>query len=150
MLWIGTVDVANGVNPQSLASLGGKVLRVTGDGAPAPGNPTITVNGVTAEPRIYTYCHRNVQGMAFRPSGGTFITGTTWGTWNGAFAIAQLVGEKLVVLTFNRDGSLKTQTNLFADEKTRLLVPVTGPDGAMYIATDVGGHGGEIWRVTPG
>lgn len=63
MLWIGTGDAAVGTNPQDVTSLGGKVLRVTRDGAAAPGNPTIA----GADARIYTYGHRNVQGIAFQP-----------------------------------------------------------------------------------
>ncbi len=61
MLWVGTGDAATGTNPQNPQSLGGKVLRVKRDGAPAPGNP-----GGAFLPQIYTYGHRNVQGIAFR------------------------------------------------------------------------------------
>ena len=212
LLYVATGDAAVGDNPQRLTSLGGKTLRVTRDGDAAPGNPTITVGGVTADRRIFTYGHRNVQGLTFRPSDGavfslehgpsyddeltrltaggnggwnpvpgynesvsmtdlarypdamrptwrsgapargssgtTFITGANWRGWNGAIAMAQLIGAKLVVLTLNVDGSIKTETNLFVDERTRLRVPVMGPDGALYIATDVGGGGGAIWRIT--
>jgi glucose/arabinose dehydrogenase len=31
----------------------------------------------------------------------------------------------------------------------RLRTAVQGPDGNLYITTDVGGGGGEIWRITP-
>lgn len=62
-LWIGTGDAAVGSTPQDLRSLGGKVLRVTRDGAAAPGNPTIA----NADPRIYSFGHRNVQGVTFQP-----------------------------------------------------------------------------------
>ncbi|MFA5882585.1 MAG: PQQ-dependent sugar dehydrogenase [Acidimicrobiia bacterium] len=64
-LWVGTGDAATGANPQSLASLGGKVLRVDTNGATAPGNAS------GGDPRVYTYGHRNVQGLAFRPGSGT-------------------------------------------------------------------------------
>lgn len=64
-LWIGTGDAAIGSVPQDPGSLGGKVLRVTTTGAPAPGNP-----GGAFDPRVYTYGHRNIQGIAFRPSDG--------------------------------------------------------------------------------
>jgi glucose/arabinose dehydrogenase len=64
-LWVGTGDAAVGTNPQNKQSLGGKVLRVDRNGAGAPGNP-----GGEFLPQIYTYGHRNVQGIAFRPSDG--------------------------------------------------------------------------------
>lgn len=64
-LWIGTGDALGGPNPQSPTSLGGKVLRVTTDGAGAPGNP-----GGSWDPRIHDIGHRNVQGLAFRPGDG--------------------------------------------------------------------------------
>jgi glucose/arabinose dehydrogenase len=63
-LFVGTGDAAQGTNPQNLDSLGGKVLRVDRDGVPIPGNPFISGAG---DDRIYTYGHRNVQGIAFRP-----------------------------------------------------------------------------------
>ena len=60
-LWIATGDVASGTVPQDLTSLGGKVLRVDAStGAGAPTNPF-------APSRVYTYGHRNVQGLALRP-----------------------------------------------------------------------------------
>ena len=55
----------DGTNPQDLASLGGKVLRVdpaTGQGL--PGNPFFGAGG---DPRIFSFGHRNVQGLALRP-----------------------------------------------------------------------------------
>ena len=60
-LWIATGDGRTGTVPQDLASLGGKVLRVDArTGEPARGNPI-------ASSRVYTYGHRNVQGLARRP-----------------------------------------------------------------------------------
>ena len=65
-LWVGTGDATIGTGPQNLASLGGKVLRVDKTtGGPAPGNPF-------PGSRVYTYGHRNVQGLALRPNGQMF------------------------------------------------------------------------------
>jgi glucose/arabinose dehydrogenase len=65
-LWIGTGDAAVGTNPMDPQSLGGKVLRIGSDGNPALGN----INIAPWDARIHTYGHRNVQGLAFRPSDG--------------------------------------------------------------------------------
>jgi glucose/arabinose dehydrogenase len=65
LLWIGTGDANIGTGPQDLNSLVGKVLRVNPDGSPASGNPFI---GQPGDDHIYTYGHRNVQGLAFKGS----------------------------------------------------------------------------------
>lgn len=57
-VWIGTGDAAESSNPQDVQSLGGKILRVTRDGEPAEGNIE------SGDPRIFSYGHRNVQGIA--------------------------------------------------------------------------------------
>jgi glucose/arabinose dehydrogenase len=64
-LYVTTGDNHNASLPQDLTRLGGKVLRVDRNGAAAAGNNTPS----GGDPRIYTYGHRNVQGIAFRPAG---------------------------------------------------------------------------------
>ena len=64
-LWVTTGDNHNATLPQDLKRLGGKVLRVNRDGSAAPGNNT----PAGGDPRIFTYGHRNVQGLTFRPAG---------------------------------------------------------------------------------
>ncbi len=59
-LWVGTGDSAQGDTSTNPKQLGGKVLRVTRDGAPVAGNM-----GGEFDPRIYSYGHRNIQGLAF-------------------------------------------------------------------------------------
>jgi glucose/arabinose dehydrogenase len=65
-LYVTTGDNHNAILPQSPTMLGGKVLRVTTSGAAAPGNAPPA--GFDA--RIFTYGHRNVQGITFRPGTG--------------------------------------------------------------------------------
>ena len=64
-LWATSGDNHNPTLPQDLKRLGGKVLRVNRDGTAAPGNNT----PAGGDPRIFTYGHRNVQGLTFRPAG---------------------------------------------------------------------------------
>ena len=52
---------------QQLNSGYGKVIRITKEGKPAPGNP---FSGNNERPEIYTYGHRNVQGLAIHPVSG--------------------------------------------------------------------------------
>lgn len=56
---------------QQLGDLAGKVLRLTREGRPAPGNPLAGRAG--ARPEIYSYGHRNPQGLALNPA-----TGALW------------------------------------------------------------------------
>lgn len=67
-LVVGTGDAAVGTNPRNLDSLGGKVLRLhRRTGAPMADNPYA---GATSARRfVWTYGHRNVQGLAQRDDG---------------------------------------------------------------------------------
>jgi glucose/arabinose dehydrogenase len=65
LLYITTGDNHSGSLPQDLARLGGKVVRVDRNGAAAPGN-----NPPGGDARIFTFGHRNPQGIAFRPVNG--------------------------------------------------------------------------------
>ena len=49
----------------------GKVLRITTDGEPVADNPYVGEIGIL--PEIYSYGHRNVQGLAIHP-----VTGDLW------------------------------------------------------------------------
>ncbi|WNV82274.1 PQQ-dependent sugar dehydrogenase [Umezawaea sp. Da 62-37] len=67
-LLVGTGDTANGTAAQNLDSLGGKVLRISLEtGAAQSDNPI-------AGSRVYTYGHRNVQGVAVNPKTGQVFT----------------------------------------------------------------------------
>jgi aldose sugar dehydrogenase len=53
---------------QDLSRGNGKVVRITVDGAAAPGNPFAATAG--AQPAIWSYGHRNPQGAALHPDSG--------------------------------------------------------------------------------
>ena len=65
LLYATTGDNRTGTVPQDLSVLGAKVLRFTRDGAAAAGNNTPAGGNA----RIFTFGHRNPQGLAFKPAG---------------------------------------------------------------------------------
>jgi glucose/arabinose dehydrogenase len=62
---------------QNLATHQGKILRLNVDGKPGAGNPL--VGKANAMPEIYSYGHRNVQGLALDPKSGRI-----WASEHGA------------------------------------------------------------------
>ncbi len=88
-LYVPTGDNHNAQLPQSGDSLGGKVLRIDRDGKAAPGNAEATPDGF--DPRIFTYGHRNVQGLAFHPETGQPIV-TEHGPWHSDEVNALVAG----------------------------------------------------------
>ncbi|MFD2111702.1 PQQ-dependent sugar dehydrogenase [Thiorhodococcus fuscus] len=62
---------------QNLGTDFGKLVRLTDEGQPFPGNPLAGKDGVRAE--IYTYGHRNIQGLARDPA-----SGRVWASEHGA------------------------------------------------------------------
>ena len=224
VLYIGTGDAARGPHPQDLKSGGGKVLRVssrTGLGfASNPWSDSIYL----MKRRVWTYGHRNVQGLArdsrtgriwsaehgsyrddevnalvkggnygwnpvrrrasdpaynetsnspmtdyaikgaqrgaawrsgsptIATSGAAFVSGSMWGTLDGALAVSALKGQQVRFLRFDpRTFALRGSSVPVELDGTygRLRAAASGPDGALYLTTSNGGGQDRILRVTP-
>lgn len=66
-LYAGTGDASERGRSQDVTSLGGKVLRMTAAGQPAPGNPL-------PGSLVWSFGHRNVQGLAWDSHGRLFAS----------------------------------------------------------------------------
>lgn len=69
-LWVTTGDAGDGALAADPSALPGSVLRVTVNGDPAPDNPDIP----GGDPRVFTYGHRNPQGLVWLPDGTPVAT----------------------------------------------------------------------------
>ncbi len=120
------------------SSLGGKVLRVTPDGAPAPDNPD------PSSP-VWTRGHRNVQGIGWAPDGRVFASEFGQDTW-----------DELNVLRAGADHGWPTVEGTggaaqgFADPVAVWATSDASPSGiavtdeGVYLA---GLRGRALWRV---
>ena len=79
LLYVGTGDAGNRPAAQDPDALGGKILRLTPDLRPAPGNPT---DPPLAGGAGYDLGHRNVQGLAFDDQGRLWASEFGQDTWD--------------------------------------------------------------------
>ncbi|GAB3176970.1 PQQ-dependent sugar dehydrogenase [Streptomyces incanus] len=80
MLYVGTGESGDTGLSQDKKSLGGKILRLTPEGEPAPGNPF-------PDSAVYSLGHRNVQGLAWDSKQRLFASEFGQKTWDELNAI---------------------------------------------------------------
>ncbi|MGW1955678.1 PQQ-dependent sugar dehydrogenase [Streptomyces sp. NPDC001920] len=80
MLYAGTGESGDTGLSQDKDSTGGKILRLTPEGEPAPGNPF-------PDSPVYSYGHRNVQGLAWDSEQRLFAAEFGQDTWDELNAI---------------------------------------------------------------
>jgi len=81
-------------------------------------------------------------------SGGTFISGSRWGSWNGVLAVAMLKGAGIKLFTISSANKITGSTDVMRGYG-RIRTVQQGPDGAVYFTTSNGSNDG-IYRITAG
>jgi glucose/arabinose dehydrogenase len=147
-LYISTGDAARRDPAQDEGSLSGKILRVTKDGAPAPGNP-IPRGPFAGIPfpgsLIWSLGHRNVQGMAWTRTGTMYASEFGQNTWDELNHIepGRNYGWPVVEGIAHRAGFVDPLVQWPTDDASPSGIAV-GTDGAVYMAAL---RGESLWRI---
>ena len=149
LMYVTTGERYNKPRAQDLGDLGGKVVRLRDDGTVPPDNPFVGRAG--ARPEIFTWGHRNPQGLAVHPE-----TGRIWEVEHGPRG-----GDELNILKaganygwpkatggIDYDGSIispyKTLPGM--EDPIRTWVPSISPSGlCFYTGTAFPGWKGSLF-----
>ncbi len=137
MLYAGTGESGDGGLAQDPKSLGGKILRMTPDGEPAPGNPF-------PDSAVYSYGHRNVQGLAWDPEQRLFASEFGQDIWDELNAIKP--GDNYGWP--KAEG--KSTDPKYHDPLAQWHTDVASPSGIAYVKGSIwmaGLRGKRLWRI---
>ncbi|MFI5872840.1 PQQ-dependent sugar dehydrogenase [Streptomyces sp. NPDC051445] len=137
MLYVGTGESGDRGLAQDTKSLGGKILRLTPEGEPAPGNPF-------PDSAVYSYGHRNVQGLAWDAKQRLFAAEFGQNTWDELNAIEPGADYGWPAA----EG--RTQDAKFRNPVAQWHTADASPSGIAYAEGSVwmaGLRGQRLWRV---
>lgn len=137
-LYVATGDASVRGQAQQLDSLSGKILRMTTSGQPAQGNPY-------AGSLVWSYGHRNVQGLAWDSAGRMWASEFGQNTYDELNLITpgSNYGWPTVEGIAGRSGLVDPVRQWAVADSSPSGITV-GSDGAVYIA---GLRGQSLWRV---
>ncbi|MGY6024484.1 PQQ-dependent sugar dehydrogenase [Streptomyces spinosirectus] len=137
MLYAGTGESGDRGLAQDKKSLGGKILRLTPEGDPAPGNP------FPGSP-VYTYGHRNVQGLAWDGKQRLFASEFGQNTWDELNAIKPGADYGWP------DAEGKSSDSRYQNPIAQWHTDDASPSGVAYAEGSIwmaGLKGGRLWRI---
>lgn len=128
------------INPQDITRDGGKVYRIFDDGRIPEDNPFYGKDG--AKTAIYSYGHRNQQGMAMNP-----VTGVMWAHEHGPQGGDELniiqpgknYGWPIISFGINYNGTEFAEDTARAgmEQPATYWVPSIAPSGMTFVTSDL-------------
>ena len=136
-LYVSTGETGEEQLSQDRDSTAGKILRITPEGDPAPGNP------VDGSP-VWTMGHRNVQGLAFDDQDRLWASEFGASTWDELNRIER--GRNYGWPLVEGRGDLEEYRNPFAQWRTSEASPsgLAYAEGSLWMASL---RGERLWRV---
>ena len=137
MLYVSTGDAGDTGNAQDLGSLGGKILRITPDGGVPPDNP---FDGSL----VFSYGHRNVQGLAFDDAGRLWASEFGQDTWDELNLVEAGANHGWPIV--EGEGGAPD----FADPVAVWRTDDASPSGIAYVRDTIfmaGLRGERLWRI---
>jgi glucose/arabinose dehydrogenase len=135
-LYVGTGESGTGRLSQDKNSLGGKILRLRLDGRPAPGNPF--------DNEVFSYGHRNVQGLAFDDEGRLWASEFGQNRWDELNLITK--GADYGWPDVEGSGNVRGMTN----PKVVWRTDEASPSGLAYWQNSLwmaGLRGQRLWEI---